>query len=157
MSTVSSLLILASASVVKDLLGTYWVSDKPKRKAIYDKHLSKSSLLVTLLIGAVVFVLTLTPPDIIFWLNLFAMGGLECCFFWPIVGGIFYRKGNDKAALASTISGVLCYVISYEFKLTVLGINSVVWGLLIGGIVYFLVGKLTCKDGLPQEVLDTCF
>ncbi len=157
MSTVSSLLILASASVVKDLLGTYWVSDKPKRKAIYDKHLSKSSLLVTLLIGAVVFVLTLTPPDIIFWVNLFAMGGLECCFFWPIVGGIFYRKGNDKAALWSTILGVLCYVVSYEFKLTFWGINSVVWGLLFGGIVYFLVGKLTCKDGLPQEVLDTCF
>ena len=157
MSTVSSLLILASASVVKDIVGNYWVGDKPKRKAVYEKHLSKSSLLVTLLIGIVVFVLTLSPPDIIFWVNLFAMGGLECCFFWPIVGGIFYTKGNDKAALASTILGVACYIISYQFKLTVWGINSVVWGLLIGGIVYFAVGKLTCKDGLPQEVLDTCF
>lgn len=157
MSTVSSLLILASASVVKDLVGTYWVADKPKRKAMYEKHLSKSSLLVTLLIGLIVFVLTLTPPDIIFWVNLFAMGGLECCFFWPIVGGIFYRKGNDKAALASTLSGVASYIISYQFKLTVFGINSVVWGLLIGGIVYFAVGKLTCKDGLDQQILDTCF
>ena len=59
--------------------------------------------------------------------------------------------------MASTISGVLCYVISYEFKLTVLSINSVVWGLLLGGIVYFLVGKFTCKNGLDQEILDTCF
>ena len=157
MSTVSSLLILASASVVKDLVGDYFVGNDPQRRAKYEKHLSKSSLLVTLLIGALVFVLTLTPPDIIFWVNLFAMGGLECCFLWPIVGGIFYKKGNKQAAIASSLSGVICYVISYQFKLTVWGINSVVWGLLIGGIVYFVVGKLTCKNGLDQDILDTCF
>ena len=157
MSTVSSLLILASASIVKDLYGEYVVGRNPEKRAKYEKQLSKSSLIVTLLIGMLVFVLTLTPPDIIFWVNLFAMGGLECCFFWPIVGGIFYKKGNKQAAIASSLSGVICYVISYEFKLTVLGINSVVWGLLIGGIVYFLVGKLTCKHGLDQEILDTCF
>lgn len=157
MSTVSSLLILASASIVKDLYGQYFVGDKPERKVKFEKNLSKSSLIVTLLIGILVFVLTLTPPDIIFWVNLFAMGGLECCFFWPIVGGIFYKKGNKQAAIASSVLGVLCYVISYQFKITVWGINSVVWGLLIGGIVYFLVGKLTCKNGLNQEILDTCF
>lgn len=157
MSTVSSLLILASASIVKDLYGEYVVGNNPEKRVKYEKHLSKSSLIVTLLIGILVFVLTLTPPDIIFWVNLFAMGGLECCFFWPIVGGIFYKKGNKQAAIASSLSGVICYVISYEFKLTVLGINSVVWGLLIGGIVYFLVGKLTCKNGLDQDILDTCF
>lgn len=157
MSTVSSLLILASASVVKDLWGTYIVKDDPVKQARFQKHLSKSSLLVTLFIGLIVFVLTLTPPDIIFWVNLFAMGGLEACFFWPIVGGVFYKKGNKQAALASTIVGVAVYVISYQFGLTVWNINSVVWGLLFGGIAYFLVGKATCRDGLDQDVLDTCF
>jgi sodium/pantothenate symporter len=52
---------------------------------------------------------------------------------------------------------VLTYVISYQFKLTVWGVNSVVWGLLIGGIVYFVVGKTTCKDGLDADVLEKCF
>ncbi len=157
MSTVSSLLILASASIVKDLYGEYVVGKNPEKRAKYEKHLSKSSLIVTLLIGVLVFVLTLTPPDIIFWINLFAMGGLECCFFWPIVGGIFYKKGNKQAAIASSLSGVICYMISYQFKLTVLGINSVVWGLIISGVVYWLVGMITCKNGLDQDVLDTCF
>ena len=85
------------------------------------------------------------------------MGGLESCFFWPIVGGIFYKKGNSKAAIASTVTGVAVYMISYQFKITVLGINSVVWGILFGGIAYFLVGYLTCKDGLDKDVLDKCF
>ena len=157
MSTVSSLLILASASIVKDLWGTYIVKDNAEKKAKFEKNLSKSSLAVTMLIGILVFVLTLTPPDIIFWVNLFAMGGLECCFFWPIVGGVFYKKGTKQAALASTIIGVAVYVISYQFGLTVWGINSVVWGLLAGGIAYFVAGKITCKEGLDQDVLETCF
>ena len=157
MSTVSSLLILASASIVKDLWGTYIIKDDAAKKEKFQKNLSKSSFMVTLLIGVLVFVLTLTPPDIIFWVNLFAMGGLECCFFWPIVGGVFYKKGNKQAAMSSSVIGVLVYVISYQFKLTVWGINAVVWGLLAGGIAYFLIGKLTCKDGLDADVLENCF
>lgn len=157
MSTVSSLLILASASIVKDLWGTYIVKDDAEKKARFEKNLSKSSLAVTMLIGVIVFVLTLTPPDIIFWVNLFAMGGLECCFFWPLVGGIFYKKGTSQAAIASTLIGVAVYVISYQFGLTVWGINAVVWGLLFGGIAYFIAGKMTCRDGLDPDVLDKCF
>ena len=157
MSTVSSLLILASASIVKDLWKQYIVKDDPVKLERFNRHLSKSSLIVTFLIGLLVFVLTLTPPDIIFWINLFAMGGLESCFFWPILGGVFYKKGNSKAAIASTLVGVTVYIISYQFKLTVWGINSVVWGILFGGIAYFLVGSLTCKNGLDKDVLEKCF
>ncbi len=157
MSTVSSLLILASASMVKDLWKNYVVKDNPVKVEKYEKNLSKISFGVTLIIGVIVFFLTLTPPDIIFWINLFAMGGLECAFLWPIVGGIFYKKGNKQAAIASSVIGVLVYVISYQFKLTVFGINSVVWGLLLGGIAYFLTGAITCKDGLDQDIIDTCF
>ena len=157
MSTVSSLLILASASIVKDLWGTYIVKDDPVKKEKFQKNISTSSFVVTLLIGVLVFVLTLTPPDIIFWVNLFAMGGLECCFFWPIVGGVFYKLGNKQAAIGSSLIGVLVYVTSYQFKLTVWGINSVVWGLMLGGIAYFVIGKMTCKDGLDADVLEKCF
>lgn len=157
MSTVSSLLILASASIVKDLWKTYFVKDDEKKLAKFNKTLSYSSFFVTLLIGVLVFVLTLTPPQIIFWVQLFAMGGLEAAFFWPIVGGIFYKKGNKQAALASSVIGVLVYIVSYQFKITVWNINAVVWGLLFSGIAYFLIGHLTCKDGLDQDVLDTCF
>ena len=157
MSTVSSLLILASASIVKDLWKQYIVKDDPVKLERFNRHLSKSSLIVTFLIGFLVFVLTLTPPDIIFWINLFAMGGLESCFFWPILGGVFYKKGNSKAAIASTLVGVTVYIISYQFKLTVWGINSVVWGILFGGIAYFLVGSQTCKNGLDKDVLEKCF
>ena len=67
------------------------------------------------------------------------------------------KKPNSKAAIASTLVGVTTYIISYQFKITILGINSVVWGILFGGIAYFLVGSMTCKEGLDPEVLKKCF
>ena len=157
MSTVSSLLILASASLVKDLWKNYVVKEDVKKVEKYNKNLSRTSFCVTLAIGFIVFLLALTPPDIIFWINLFAMGGLECAFLWPIVGGVFYKKGNKQAAMASSVVGVLVYIVSYQFKLTIFNINSVVWGLLVSGIVYFMVGAVTCKNGLDEDVLEKCF
>ena len=76
---------------------------------------------------------------------------------WPIVGGVFYKKGNKQAAIASSLIGVTAYVVSYQFKLTLFNINSVVWGLLFGGLAYFIVGTLTCKDGLDKDIVEKCF
>ena len=157
MSTVSSLLILASASIINDLWGTYVVKNDPQRKERFEKHLPKTSLLTTFFIGILVFFLTLNPPEIIFWVNLFAMGGLEACFFWPIVGGVFYKKGNKAAAISASVVGVATYVLSYQFGITVFNINAIVWGLLFSGITYFAVGKVTCKNGLDPDVLENCF
>lgn len=157
MSTVSSLLILASASIIKDLWGTYIIKDDEKKQERFQKHLPRTSFLTTLLIGILVFLLTLNPPEIIFWVNLFAMGGLEACFFWPIVGGVFYKKGNKQAAIASSLVGVATYILSYQFGITLWNINAIVWALLFSGITYFVVGKITCKNGLDPDILDKCF
>ena len=155
MSTVSSLLILASAAIVKDLWRNYVVKDDPVKIARYEKNVKLSSVIVTLVIGIVTMLLTINPPDIIFFLNLFAFGGLECSFFWPLVGGLFWKKGTGTAAAASSIGAAAVYVFCY-YNVKWLGINAVVWGLLAGGIIYFLVGKFS-KKPLDQDILDKCF
>ena len=154
---VAGLVAPASVSLVGFLMFGNLIRECGCLNSLSETAQTSLANLITLLLGALVFVMTLTPPDIIFFINLFAMGGLESCFFWPIVGGIFYKKGNSKAAIASTLTGVLVYVISYHFKITVLGINAVVWGILFGGIAYFLVGEMTCKNGLDKDVLEKCF
>ena len=156
MSTVDSLLILAVASILKDLYRTYYVKDDPKKVASYDKKIKKASTILTIVLGIIVMLLALDPPDIIFFINLFAMGGLECGFFWPLVGGLFWRKGTKQAAVASSIGATATYIFCY-YNVTLAGINAVVWGLLAGAICYFAVGKLTCKDGLDPEILEKCF
>lgn len=156
MSTVSSMLILASAAIIKDLYRTYVIKDDQTKIAKYDQNFSKLSFGMTLLIGVVTMLFTLKPPDIIFFLNLFAMGGLECAFFWPLVGGAFCKSGTKQGAIAASIGGCIVYVICYYF-VKVAGINAVVWGLLASGILYFAVSKATIGSGLDQDVLDNCF
>ncbi len=156
MSTVSSLLILASASIIKDLYRTYIVKDNEKKVETYNKHFSKMSFGTTLIFGLIVFVLALDPPDIIWVLNTFAMAGTECAFFMPIVGGCFCKWGTRQGALAAAIGGSLVYIFCY-YNISIMGIHAVIWGLLASVILYFVVSKATIGEGLDQDVLDNCF
>ncbi len=157
MSTADSLLLLASAAIVKDLWRNYVVKNDEKKIASYNKNVKVASVLVTLGLGIVVVLLTLDPPDIIFFLNLFAMGGLECSFFWPLIGGLFWKKGTKYAAVASSIGAAATYVFCY-YNVKVVGINAVVWGLIAGGILYIVIGKLTVKNHpLDADIVEKCF
>ena len=156
MSTADSLLILATAAIVKDLWKNYVVKDDPVKNESYQKHVKLVSTILTMVLGAVVMVLTIDPPDIIFLLNMFAFGGLECTFFWPLVGGLFWRKGTKQAAVCSSIGAVGMYIFA-TYKIHIGGINAVVWGLLVGAVLYFVIGAITGRKGLDADILDTCF
>ena len=156
MSTADSLLILATAAIVKDLWKNYVVGDDPVKNEKYDKNVKLVSTILTMLLGVVVMVLTINPPDIIFMLNMFAFGGLECTFFWPLVGGLFWKKGTKQAAVCSSVGAIATYIFSTYF-IKIAGINAVVWGLMVGAVLYFGIGFVTGRKGLDPDILDKCF
>lgn len=156
MSTVDSLLILAVATIIRDLWRNYVIRDNEEKIKNYNRHVKKISACLTVILGIIVVFFTINPPDIIFFINLFAMGGLECAFFWPLIGGLFWKKGTKQAAIVSSIGATMVYLICY-YKVDILGINAVVWGLAVGGILYFIVGKLTYTRELDKDILDKCF
>lgn len=155
MSTVDSLLLLAAVAILKDLYKTYIVKNDEKKLEAYEKKFKISSALIILATGAVVVFFTLHATKIIFFLNLFAFGGLECSFFWPLVGGLFWKKGTKEAALASSLGAVAVYILCHYF-VHVAGINAVVWGLLAGGIIYFATGLMQNKQ-IDSDILEKCF
>lgn len=176
MSTVSSLLILASATIIKDLYLTYIVKDTSshdtaacdasdannasdtacENNKTMERKLPVLSLIITVLLGVSVFVLTLSPPDIIVWINLFAMGGLEATFFWPLIGGLYWKKGNASCCIWSIVAGVSTFVFFNQVKIAPFHIHEIVFGLLAGGIAYFAAGFLSKKEPDP-EMLKKCF
>lgn len=157
MSTVDSILILATAAIVKDLWKTYIVKDNKEKIVKYNKNVKKVSVVFTFILGVITMLLAMDPPEIIFFLNLFAFGGLECTFFWPLVGGLFWKKGTGQAAITSALVATATYIFCY-YNVTVAGINAVVWGLIAGGIAYFIAGQVTSKKHpLDAEILDKCF
>ena len=168
MSTVDSLLILASATILKNLYITY-IAKKDVVDAVRadqdenadvnestERKLRLGSFALTIVLGVIVFILAMNPPSILVWINLFAMGGLEATFFWPLIGGLYWKRGSSAACIASIICGVSTFVFFNLNKIAPFGIHEIVLGLLAGGIAYFVVGMLN-KSEPDAEMLEKCF
>ncbi|MGM7635090.1 sodium/pantothenate symporter [Bacillus sp. Hm123] len=137
MSTVDSLLLLVSSAIIKDLY-LHFIN-----KHAEEKKIKTLSLWVTAIIGIIVFVVALNPPNLIIWLNLFSFGGLEAVFIWSIIFALYWKRANGAGAVASMISGMLSYILFHSFYPNALGMHTVVLPILISFIVFVLVTFFT--------------
>lgn len=150
MSTVDSMLILASATIIKDLMENSYI-----KVNVDNKSVKMISLILTAIIGVIVFALALNPPDLLVWINLFAFGGLEAAFLWPTILGLYWKKANSSGALWSSVIGVLAYFVITIFKITPMGINPIVPTTAIA-LLAFIVGNCFGK-GNDEETLRLFF
>lgn len=137
MSTVDSMLLLISASIVKDLYIRY--RHNGNVDALDEKKISRMSLGCTLAVGALVFFAAFNPPDLLVWINLFAFGGLEVVFLWPIILGLYWKKANASGTLTSIITGLTVFMALSITKISVFSLHAIVPSL-IAGLVAFVVG-----------------
>lgn len=174
MSTVSSLLIAAASAVIRDLLkalqrdhnrapaaetstasdaadaATANAAENSLVKEATQIDLSYREKIIikgsTLLMGVIAIALAIYPPDIVVWVNLFAFGGLESAFLWPVLLGLFWPKFNPSGVLFSIVASLSTYTICMIFKISLLSCHAIVPALLaglIGAIVgTFLGAKL---------------
>ncbi len=99
MSTVDSMLLIVSGSIVRDL----YVNDvKPDVGHNTQTRLSSA---VTLGAGVVVLLLSFGPQDFLEYLLLFAIGGLEAAIMWPLLLGLYRKRGNALGAGLSSVAG----------------------------------------------------
>lgn len=139
MSTVDSLLLLVSSTVVKDVYLNYV---KPQAA---EKEVKWISIGVTAVIGIVAFILAISPPDLLVFLNLFAFGGLEAAFIWPLVLGLYWRYANKKGAIASMIVGISSYIAIYLYNREygdLFGVHAVTVPVVLSLIVFVAISLL---------------
>jgi sodium/pantothenate symporter len=147
MSTVDALLILVSSALVKDIYLNYIKPNAP------DNQVKKISFSVTAIIGLIVILLALSPPDLIIWLNLFAFGGLESVFIWPVIFGLYWSKGNKNGAIVSMILGMGSYILFDRFYPNALGLHTVVLPILISFLGFIGASLLTQQKTLVESHL----
>ncbi len=135
MSSVDSMLIQSSSTLIKDL----YLRFKPEAIA-NEKHIKRLSTLTTLLLTIVITFSVLNPPDMLIWLNLFALGGLESTFLWVIALGLYWKKANRFGGITSMVVGLSSYIIFTAQNLKVLGFHPIVPALMLG-LVGFLIGN----------------
>lgn len=142
-STVSSLLIMSSSTIIKDL-----IMHKKKRPIV---NLSIVSKILTLAFGLLVLTLSVVPPDVIWKINMFAFGGLESAFVWVFFLGLYWKRANKTGAVASMSFGVLSYCIAMATGFKVFGLHQIVIGISIS-LVAMVVGSLIRKDDVKDRI-----
>ena len=151
-STVSSLLIASSSSIVKDL----WLHHREAAGAApAERTVVRSSQVVTFVVGIVVFVLAIAPPDVIWRINMFAFGGLETAFCWVLVGGLFWKRANATGALLSMGGGTLAYCVAMATGFQIAGLHQITIGIAVSAVL-MVAGSLASRP-TDRHALEAFF
>lgn len=138
MSTVDSLLILASSAVVRDYM------QKIRGSGLSEKALANRGKLLTLIIGVIGVGFALQQSPMIFWFVIFAWNGLGAAFGPPLLCGLWYPKTNLKGAVAGMLGGFITTV-SWVllFKEQFYNLSEIVPGFLVGLLLTIAVSNAT--------------
>ncbi len=164
MSTVAAFLLMISSSLVRDLYQRTINPDASPRT------LKVFSYLVTALVGAIVVLGALNPPDYLQDIIVFTGAGQGCSFLVPMVMLLYWRRATRQGVLASMLGGFLAVLSLYllgwlasagwipglqeegkiAFKPYYLGgVDPLVWGLLASLVLGIAVSLWT----RPEEEL----
>ena len=105
MSTVDSLLILASSSVARDVVQNVF---NPR---VSDRGIAMIGKVVTAAIGIAAVAFALGEVRLIFWFVLFAWSGLACAFTPVILCSLFWPRTTRAGAVAGMVSGFLTAIL----------------------------------------------
>lgn len=113
MSTIDSLLILASSAITRDFY------QKIFRPDLKDEDLTNFSRVVTvgmaiIALGIAIMLYYLYPERQIFWIMIFGWSGIAATFCPVIIMSLFWKGYSEKGAIASMISG-FASVILFKF------------------------------------------
>jgi sodium/proline symporter len=122
MSTIDSLLLVASSSITRDVYQQIW---KPELRAEALTGLSRRvTLVLSLLALGMAFTVSFISPDrTVFWYAIFGWSGIAATFCPVLVLALAWPRYNARGALVSMLTGALCVPL---FKFAVP--NIPVWG-----------------------------
>ena len=152
MSTIDSLLILASSAITRDF---YQKIFKPN---IIDESLTKISRISTVIMAFIALIIAMiinhvSPDRQIFWVILFGWSGIAASFCPVIILSLFWKGYSEKGAIACMISGFMSVIVfNFVFKeMTDIGPYFVALDVLVPSfIVAILIGFIVSKKYPPR-------
>jgi len=106
MSTIDSLLIIASSAITRDFY------QKIFRPDLKDSEMTKISRIVTVImalfaLGIAMIIALVSPERQVFWVIIFGWSGIATTFCPVIILSLFWKGFSEKGAIAAMISGFL--------------------------------------------------
>ncbi len=116
MSTIDSLLILASSAITRDFY------QKTFRPHIKDEALTKISRISTIIMAFTALIIAIvmdyvSPGRQIFWVIIFGWSGIAATFCPVIILTLFWKGFSERGAIASMFTGFFCVgLFNFVFK-----------------------------------------
>lgn len=150
MSTIDSLLLLASSTVVRDYL------QKIRRSTRSDSDLARYGKMTTIVIGVLAVGFALMESPLIFWFVLFAWSGLGAAF-GPVILCIFFFPGLTlRGAAAGILGGFLTSVlwVATPAKAATYDLYEIIPGFIVGLLATIVVSRFTSPSRQPLTDLS---
>jgi sodium/pantothenate symporter len=143
MSTVDSMLLIVATTIVKDFYATYI------NPAASIERIKKVTTIASIVISIVVIAIAFYPPPYLEYLVMYALGGLTAVFWWPFIGGLYWKRANKYGAAVSMVFGLPFYIITDRFlRPYFFMLHAAIPTFFIVGIVYVVATLLTPKPPL---------
>ena len=107
MSTVDSLLVVASSAVTRDFYQQILHPGIDEKK-LMDLSKKVTLILAILALGVALAVSVLSPTRTVFWFVIFGWSGIAATFCPVIILSIFWKDYTEKGAIATMVTGFLC-------------------------------------------------
>jgi SSS family solute:Na+ symporter len=142
MSTFSSVLIITSSSLVRDIY------QKGFKKNLPEKTILKYSRISSAAVGLVSLLIALRPPALVLVLCAFAWAVIASTTLWPLFFGIYWKRATKWGCNASMIGG---FVVALGWMIAgkPFGIHGFIPGIGVSVVLLLLVSLFTKR--LPEK------
>ncbi len=142
MSTFSSVLIIISSSVVRDIY------EKGFGRTLSRSEGLKKGRLCSVIMGTVSLLIAIKPPAMILVLCAFSWAVIASTCLWPMLFGIYW-KGTTRVGVFTSMIGGCATALLWIALGNPLGIHGFIPGILVGLVLIIVVSRFTQK--LPDE------
>lgn len=139
-TTVNAQFLLISSALIKDVL----FSTKVIKEKIVGRKIPIFVYGINILVIILIMFISMRPPSLIVNVNLFAFGGLESTFLWPILLGLYWKGAEKYGAISSILVGLTSYIV-FKNIYVIKTIEPVVISLMLSLIVFVFVSSIKRK------------
>ncbi len=139
LSTADSQLLVVASTFSRDLYEKVLYRNTP----IDEKKKLFLSRLVVVIAGIVALVLAYLAQDLVFWLVLFAWGGLGAAFGPALIMSLFWKGTTKAGVLAGMVTGAITTILWYLFLKAQTGVYELIPGFFTALFVIIIVSSLS--------------
>jgi sodium/proline symporter len=135
LSTADSQLLVVASTAVRDIYEKILKKDS----AISEARKMKLSRIVVFISGIFALVIAYVAEEAIFWLVLFAWGGLGASFGTALIFSLYWKKTTSDGIVAGMLTGTVVTIIWYTFLKKATGLYELIPAFICSALVIVIV------------------